>query len=78
MSVYRPTYRDEKTGELKGSKIWRYHFNFAGRHIQESSKGTRKTIATEAEKTRRMELERAYAGIPLRNPATNPHRCESR
>ena len=50
MSVYRPTYRDPKTGNQKQSAIWWYHFTFAGRRIQESSKSTRKTIATEAQK----------------------------
>src|SRR6267154_1143315 len=63
MSVYRPTYTDKKTGETKTSKIWWYHFTFAGRHIQESSKSTRKTIATEAEKKRRLDLEKDFNDI---------------
>jgi integrase len=65
MSVYRPTYRDSKTGEKKQSEIWWYHFTFAGRHFQESSKSTRKTVAREAEKQRRAELERALNGVPI-------------
>ena len=64
MSVYRPTYRDAKTGEKKQQDVWWYHFTFAGRHIQESSKSARKTVAVEAEKRRRRELEQAHAGIP--------------
>ena len=60
MSVYRPTYTDKATGETKQQRVWWYHFSFAGRHIQESSKSTRKTIATEAEKKRRLELERGF------------------
>lgn len=60
MSVYRPTYTDPKTGKKKQQRVWWYHFSFAGRHIQESSKSTRKTIATEAEKKRRLELERGF------------------
>ena len=64
MSVYKPTYRDPKTGKTKQQRVWWYAFTFAGRRIQESSKSTRKTIAVEAEKLRRLELERAYAGIP--------------
>ncbi len=63
MAVYRPTYRDPKTGETKQQKVWWYNFTFAGRHIQESSKSTRKTIATEAEKQRRRELEKSFNGI---------------
>src|SRR5260370_25542052 len=62
MAVYRPTYRDPKTGETKQQKVWWYNFTFAGRHIQESSKSTRKTIATEAEKKRRRELEKSFNG----------------
>ena len=60
MSVYRPTYTDKTTGKVKQQRVWWYHFNFGGRHIQESSKSTRKTIATEAEKKRRLELERGF------------------
>src|SRR5437762_3568872 len=65
MAVYRPTYKDPKTGKTKQQRIWWYHFTFAGRHIQESSKSTRKTIAVEAEKRRRLELEKTFAGMPL-------------
>src|SRR2546428_425548 len=60
MAVYRPKYRDQKTGEKKQQKVWWYNFIFAGRHIQESSKSTRKTIAIDAEKKRRLELERGF------------------
>lgn len=63
MAVYRPTYRDPKSGQQKHSKIWWYDFQFAGRRIQESSKSTRKTIAQEAEKKRRLELERGFNQI---------------
>jgi integrase len=63
MSVYRPTYTDKKTGKTKASKVWWYHFTFAGRHIQESSKSTRKTIATDAEKKRRLDLEKDFNDI---------------
>ena len=47
MSVYKPTYIDPKTGEKKAQRIWWYNFTYAGRHIQESSKSTRKTVAAE-------------------------------
>jgi integrase len=62
MAVYRPKYKDPKTGELVSSAVWWYEFNFAGRRVRESSKSTRKTIATLAEENRRKELQRAYAG----------------
>jgi integrase len=63
MSVYRPSYRDPKSGKLKRQAIWWYAFTFAGRRVQESSKTTRKTIAVEMEKKRRLELEQVYAGV---------------
>ena len=68
MSVYRPTYRDPKTGKQKQSATWWYGFTFAGQRIQESAKTTRKTIAKQAEENRRLELEKAYAGIPSEKP----------
>lgn len=66
MAVYRPTYIDGKTGERRQSKVWWYEFTFAGRRIRESAKTTRKTIAIEAEKRRRAELERAIVGLPTK------------
>jgi integrase len=68
MSVYRPTYRDPKTGKVRHSRVWWYAFTFAGQRVQESSKSTRKTIAAVAEKNRRLELEKAYAGLPREKP----------
>jgi integrase len=63
VAVYRPSYTDPKTGEKKVQRIFWYHFTYAGRHIQESSKSTRKTVAVEAEKKRRRELEKSFNGI---------------
>lgn len=68
MAVYRPRYRDRKTGELKQSAVWWYGFTFAGRRVQESANVTRKTLALEREKARRLELERAAAGLPSESP----------
>ena len=47
---------------------WWYEFTFASRRVRESAKTSRKTIAVEAEKRRRLELERALAGIPSERP----------
>lgn len=47
----------------KDTRIWWYEFEFAGRRIRESAKTTRKTIAQDAEKNRRLELEKAYNGL---------------
>ena len=63
MAVYRPTYTDQKTGKTKESRVWWYDFTYAGRRVKESSKSTRKTIAVEAEKKRKLELERAFNGV---------------
>lgn len=64
MAVYRPKYKDPKTGELVRSSIWWYEFTYAGSRIRESSKQAKKTLAVEAEKRRRKELEQSYAGVP--------------
>jgi integrase len=63
MSVYRPSYIDPKTKEKKTQTVWWYSFMFDGRRIQESSKSARKTVAVEAEKNRRADLERTFNGI---------------
>lgn len=64
MSVYRPKYKDPKTGRPRQSTVWWVEFLFAGKRIRESAKTTRKTIASEYERRRKLELERAYAGLP--------------
>jgi integrase len=69
MAVYRPKYCDSKTGKLKHARVFWYEFTFVGRRIRESSKSTRKTIAMDAEKNRRLELERAYSGQGTSEPA---------
>lgn len=68
MAVYRPKYRDPKTEKLKQQAVWWYEFTFAGKRIRDSAKTTRKTIAVEAEKQRRLELERSLAGMPAEKP----------
>src|ERR1035437_9907147 len=65
MAVYKPKYRDLKTGELVESNIWWYEFSLAGKRIRESAQTTLKTIAREAEQDRRRELEKTLAGMPI-------------
>ncbi|HXY15261.1 MAG TPA: tyrosine-type recombinase/integrase [Terriglobales bacterium] len=43
--------------------VWWYKFKFAGQVIRESAKTESKTVARDAERTRRRELERGYNGI---------------
>jgi hypothetical protein len=63
MALYRPTYIDKKAGERKHSKVWWYDFIFAGKRITESSKSARKTLATEAEKNRKLGLEQGFNNV---------------
>jgi integrase len=65
MAVYKPKYRDPKTGELVEAGIWWYEFSLAGKRIRESAQTSKKTIAREAEKDRRRELEKTLAGMPI-------------
>jgi integrase len=67
MAVFKPKYRD-KDGKLVESKVFWYEFIYAAKRVRESAKTTRKTIAVEAEKRKKLELERAYAGLPVEAP----------
>jgi integrase len=69
MALYRPTYTDKTTGEKKQQDVWWYEFTFAGRRIRESSKSAKKTIAREAEKNRRAELEKGFNAIEDTRPS---------
>lgn len=69
MAVYRPKYRDPKTGKLVASQVWWYEFTFAGKRYRGSTKETRKTLAGEFEKGERLRIERAFAGLPTEQPA---------
>jgi integrase len=60
MSVYRPT---------KDSKVWWYDFIFEGQRVRESAKTRSKTVAKDAERVRRRELEESYNGIKRRDRA---------
>jgi len=68
MAIYRPTYRDPKTGERRKSSVWWYQFRMAGRRIRESTGTDKATLARKAEERRRRELERALVGLPANEP----------
>lgn len=68
MAVYRPQYKDKKTGEMKHTKIWYYEFIFAGRLVKESAKTQSKTVAKLAEQARRRELEKGFNGVSDERP----------
>ena len=63
MAVYRPQYKDKKTGKMQHTKVWYYEFVFAGRLVKESAKTTSKTVAKAAEQTRRRDLEKGFNGL---------------
>jgi hypothetical protein len=63
MAVYRP----KRNGTA--SKFYVCEFVLHGKRIQESTGATSKTVAKEYEKRRRMELERAAAGLPTEEKA---------
>jgi len=48
---------------FRRGEVWWYKFYFAGRLIRESSKSTSKTLARDAEKQRRRELESGFHNI---------------
>jgi len=52
-----------KVSTNRRGAIWWYRFKFAGQTIRETSKSTSRTVAREAERSRRRELEEAYNGI---------------
>lgn len=64
VAVYQPKYKDPKTGATVKGSVWWMDFNLCGRRIRESTGVTRKTLAIEAEKRRKLELERSLAGLP--------------
>lgn len=50
---------------FRRGKTWWYEFIFAGRRVRESAKTSRKTIAGEAERNRRLELEKTLSGMSI-------------
>jgi integrase len=52
--------------KYKGSNVWWYDFHFAGERQRASTKTRSKTLAKEAERSRRRELELGYNHVKLR------------
>jgi integrase len=71
--LFQPTYTDKKTGKQKKSAVWWFKFVYAGKPIRESAQTTRKTVAGEAEKRRRLELEKSNAGMPAEKRDNRMH-----
>jgi integrase len=49
----------------KRGGTWSYEFIFAGKRVRESAKTSRKTVAIEAERQRRLDLEKTLAGMSV-------------
>jgi integrase len=60
VAIYRPT---------KDTKIWWYDFIFEGQRVRESAKTRSKTVAKDAERVRRREIEESFNGIKRRDRA---------
>ena len=52
----------------KRGYVWWYKFRFAGQVVRESSKSESKTVAKDAERARRRELEESWNQIKRRKP----------
>jgi hypothetical protein len=50
---------------FKRGNVWWYEFVFTERRIRESAKTSRKTIAVESERNRRLELEKTLSGMSI-------------
>jgi integrase len=70
MAIYQPKYKDPKTGEPVKSAVWWMDFTYCGKRIRESTGCTKKTLAVDAVKRRKTELERAIAGLPSEGKET--------
>jgi integrase len=67
-----------KCGEHPTGGTWWYRFRFAGRIIHESARTQSKTVAREAERQRRRQLENAYNKIEKRTlPPQFEHAAEA-
>jgi integrase len=63
--LYQRGSKEDKNGK-KRKRIWWYRFRFGGRIVHESAKSTSKTVAREAERQRRRDLEQKYNKIEKR------------
>ena len=62
-------------GVFQRGSIWWFKFKFAGQTIRETTKSASKTVAREAEKERRRELERGFNNDSQAQTCTVAPRC---
>jgi integrase len=68
MAVYRPKYRDPKTGKLVKSDICWFEFEFKGERIRQSTHTANEKAARQIEAAHRLRLAKGEAGIHERPP----------
>lgn len=64
MAVYQRKWKDPMTGDTKKTDSYYFEFVFAGLRIRACANTTRKSLALEAEKRRKLELEQTIIGKP--------------
>src|SRR5262249_48906154 len=67
--IYKPTYRDPKTHELRQSAIYWYKFMWNGELVRESSKRRNDKVARQMESAHRRSLAKGEVGIRERKVA---------
>ena len=63
-----------KMSVYKRGEVWWIEFTIAGKRVRESAKTTRRTIADECQRRRKLEFERAFAGC-FRGTLRAPQKC---
>lgn len=63
MPIYRPGYRDTKTGKIRKARTYWLDFTLAGIRYKESTGTPNWQLAREVEKRRRAEVEAGLAGV---------------
>lgn len=77
--IYKPTYRDKKTGEVRETDIYWYKFRFNGKLVRESTKQTNDKVARQMESAHRTALAKGEVGIREKKPVpTLKDFCEQR
>ena len=69
MAIYRPKYRDPRTGKLVESDICWFEFEFKGERIRQSTHTANERAARQIEAAHRLRLAKGEAGIHERPPA---------
>ena len=69
MALYKPKYRDKKTGEMVESSVWWYEFEWQGQRVRESTKVKSERKARNIEAAHRTRLAEGRFDIAVKPPA---------